>query len=196
MLVGTQKGKIMERNTGILRGLLLVAACFAIAVSPARADVISLTLNPADRTAAPGDVLTFDATVYAPDTNGARVFMQGDSPNVDDPLIIDDFGFWNNLPGWLDPGQSWEGTLFTVTVPLDADGFYTGNFEIDGISDGQQYGPLGNSAFNVEVDASPVPEPSTLVLIGTVLLMMARLKRSAARVSVSNVTPSNNGPII
>jgi hypothetical protein len=48
----------------------------------------------------------------------------------------------------------------------------------------------------VEVDASPVREPSTLVLIGTVLLMLARLKRSAARVSVSNPTPPGNGPVI
>jgi hypothetical protein len=138
MLVGKQKGKIMKRNTGILQGLLLIAACLAMAVSPARADVITLTLNPAYRTAAPGDVLTFDATVYAPDSNGARVFMLDDLAPVDDPLSIDDSGFWNNLPGWLDPGQSWEGALFPVAVPLDADGLYTGNFEIDGISDGQE----------------------------------------------------------
>jgi len=171
----------MKMNTGIYRGLLLVAAGLALAASAARADTINLLLNPAFWTAAPGDVVSFDATVSAPESNDDWVFMNGDTATVDAPLILDDSPFFANFPLWLDNGQSWEDTLFTVTVPLGTpDGLYTGNFEIDGGSDANSYDYLTNAAFNVQVGQSEsIPEPSTFLLAGAVLLMLAHHQKTA-----------------
>ena len=167
----------MRLNTGIHPRLLLVAAGLALAASAARAGTVDLVLNPAFQYAAAGDLVYFDATLFAPD---ALVYLNGDTATVDEPLILDDFPFWDYFPEWLDAGQSWEDILFTVTVPLGTpDGIYTGNFEIDGGGDPSAYDFLANAAFNVQVGQSEsTPEPSTFLLAGAVLLMLGRFRTS------------------
>ena len=60
-----------------------------------------------------GGTLTYSATAFAPDSNGAAVYLNGDSFNIGLPLTLDDTDFFVNFPFFLNPGESFTGDLFT-----------------------------------------------------------------------------------
>jgi hypothetical protein len=157
-------------------GLALMASALA------SADVIDFSLVNPPLVAYPGTVLSFSATVSAPVTNGAPVFLNADSTTIDYPLTLDDSPFFNNFPLSLSPGSSFTGLLFTVTVPtyVTVLNYYNGYFEIDGGADSSAGDDLASVNFQIEA-VPPVPEPGNAVLplvgLAGIVLMVLRRKR-------------------
>jgi len=160
----------MMKKTALSLSMLMLAVLLLVA-SPALADTISLTLSSPVQTGGPGSTLTFGATVSAAIANGATVFLNGDSFNVDiaGTNPIDDSGFLLNFPLSLDPGGSFTGTLFTVALPASlASGTYNGFFAILGGANSSTLGELATVNFQISTPSqSAVPEPGTWVLLAT-----------------------------
>lgn len=143
-----------------------------LSVAPASADTLNLVLSNPIQTGAPSSTLTFDASVSAPSSNSATVFLNADNYGIDisGPNTIDDSGFLFNFPLSLNPGDSFTGTLFSVVLPADiAVGTYNGFFEILGGSDGGSQNSLALADFQINT----VPEPGTWVLLATGLGIFA-----------------------
>jgi hypothetical protein len=134
------------------------------------------------QTGAAGSTLSFDATVAAPSNNGGTIYLNGDNfTSLASPLISSDDGFLLGFPLSLDPGKSFSGVLFTITLPLDINaGQYLGSFAILGGADGGALDELATVDFTVNATAetSAVPEPDSLMLFATGLAgIMLRAKR-------------------
>jgi hypothetical protein len=161
---------------------LFVLAAASLLSVPAYADTITLTLiDPIQYGGnSLGSSLSFDATVAAPITNTADVFLNSDSFNVDAPLSMDDSPFLSGFPFSLSPGQSFNGLLFTVFLPTTtSNAVYNGFFEILGGADGNTF----NNLANVQFEVTTVPEPTTILLLGAGLpgiAAMIRRKRGTA----------------
>jgi hypothetical protein len=153
--------------------LTLAALIFALIVSaaPALADTLNFSLTSPNQTGLPGTMLSFAATVSAPSSNSGTIYLNGDSFNLTAPGgSIDDLGFLFTFPFSLDPGDSFTGELFTVTLPSDLPpGLYNGFFEILGGSDSSAFNTIGTVDFTVD---QPVPEPSSWLLLATGLAFL------------------------
>ena len=152
---------------------------------PASADTITLNLANSVQTGAAGSTLSFDATVTAPGNNGTTIYLNGDNfTSLASPLTSNDDGFLLGFPLSLDPGESFSGLLFTITLPPNINaGQYLGSFAILGGADGGAQDELATVDFtvNATVGTSAVPEPESLVLLATGLAgMMLRMKRWGA----------------
>jgi len=144
-----------------LRSLLLLSLISVCALLAAKADSLSITLEPAFQTGAPGQNLTFNATVT--NFSASTVFLNGDNFYVDSPLTVDDTPFYST-PLSLDPGDSYTGPLFNVDIPAATPvGLYTGYFDIVGGADPSQQNLVGEADFNVQI----TPEPSSLLLLAS-----------------------------
>jgi hypothetical protein len=154
---------MMKRKLLTLSLLALAALLLSV---PAFADSITITLSsPVQSVHAPSTV-SFMATVTAPNTNTADIYLNSDGFNVDTPLTMDDSGFFS-FPLFLSPGGSYAGVLFTVDVPsATAPGSYFGYFQILGGSDGSELSAISNVA-SFEVDVAATPEPGTMLLLGS-----------------------------
>jgi hypothetical protein len=165
---------------------LFVLAATLLLSSRAFADTIDLSLNAPAQPVTAGSTVSFFATVSAPGTNSGTVFLNGFSFNVPSPLILDDSGFFNDFPFSLDPGDSFSGVLFTITLPSNTSaGLYPVTFEILG---GADIGAQDTIALvpalpvNVAPKASTVPEPESLMLLaaglpGVALLVQRKWRR-------------------
>ena len=150
-----------------LKMALAVAALLTIGLSSAAAyaDTITFTLtNPTGYVEVTGGSLTYDATISAPASNGAPVFLNGDSFDITAPVTLDDNDFFANFPLSLAPGASFTGDLFVLTVPPNTPfGVFLGTFTLLGGADGSASDTLGTVNFSV----TTVPEPSSMVLLLT-----------------------------
>ena len=145
--------------------LMTLALAAGLLSSPpaAYAGTVSLTLTSSMEYGAPGSTETFDATVSAPGTNSADVFLNSDSFTVSFPLTLDDTDYFFNFPLSLSPGQSFSDALFTVSIPASAfSGYYTGFFDILGGATNSSSDLLASAPFTVFV----TPEPSSFLLFG------------------------------
>ena len=107
--------------------------------------------------------MTFDATVTAPSSNTAAVFLNGDSFNITAPITLDDSDFFSDFPLSLAPGTSFTGDLFTLTAPAGTPaGTYLGTFTLLGGANGNASNDLGTVSF-----ALVTPEPSSIILLMT-----------------------------
>ena len=154
----------MKRNFAF--GLLTFLLTIALSSAAAYADTVKLTLTNPNQFIAleSGGTLTYSATVFAPDSNGAAVYLNGNSFNIGLPLTLDDSDFFVNFPLFLNPGESFTGDLFTVKIPAGtAIGTYSGYFSLLGGADSGAGGVLDTANYSVIV----TPEPSSLLLLGT-----------------------------
>lgn len=154
----------MMKRAALYLSMLALATTFSL---PAFADTIDLNLSAPTQSGISGSTLSFTATVFAPSTNGATIFLNADSFNVDGPLTLNDDGFFFDFPFSLDAGDSFTGVLFTVNLPTNvAPGSYDGSFQIFGGEDGSAQDLLDTVTFEVNT-SSAVPEPGTLLLLAT-----------------------------
>ena len=164
---------------------LFVFAATLLLSSRTFADTIGLSLNAPAQSGTAGSTVSFDATVSAPGKNSGTVFLNGDGFNVSSPLIVDDSGFLLDFPLNLDPGDSFSGVLFTLTLPSNtAAGLYPVTFEILGGADSGAQDTLGSVDFHVNVAPSTVPEPESLMLLaaglpGVAFLVKRKWRRSS-----------------
>jgi hypothetical protein len=100
----------------------------------AYADTINFTINdPLQGVGTTGGTLYYTATVAAPSTNSAPVYLNGDTYSLSGAFMLDDSPFQLNFPLDLAPGQSYTGSSFEVMVPADSPlGLYAGSFQILG----------------------------------------------------------------
>jgi PEP-CTERM motif len=163
-----------------LKLTLAVAALLTIGLSSAAAYADTITFTLTDSTGYvvhTGGSLTFDATVSAPSSNGAPVFLNGDSFNVTAPITLDDSDFFNDFPLSLAPGASFTGALFVLTVPPNtAFENFLGTFTLEGGANGNASNTLGT----VNFDLITTPEPSSIMLMltGTAGIAWAGFKRN------------------
>ena len=144
--------------------VLLMAA--ALAAPAMRASTIDAALDNPFVVANPGDIVPFGANLSLDGGASDAVFLNSDVSYVDSPLLLDDGGFFANFPLSLNPGDSVDGTLFTITVPVGTpDGIYTGSFQIFGGVGGDAGDQIASLAFNVQVGQS-TPEPGAIALAG------------------------------
>jgi hypothetical protein len=162
----------MIKHTALALPILGVIMALALA-SPASADIINLSLATPLETTTPGIDVSFVATVSAPVTNLADVFLNADSNGAAYPVTVDDTPFLFNFPFFLAPGQSFTGILFTADVPsftaLYTD--YPGFFELQGGADSNAADDLGTVTFTVST--TPEPQGAILLLVGLSGLALA-----------------------
>ena len=157
--------------------LALTCAGLLLVGTAAKADPItycSLALDSPYQSGLEGQTLRFDVNIT--NDSSDTVYLNGDFSYVDLPLTLNDEFFYANAPLSLDPGgSSGDFELLTVTIPLGTPvGLYTGYFQIDGGGGSSDDYLLGSADFDIDV---VVPEPSSYLLFGTGLAVLAGIIR-------------------
>ena len=162
----------MKRNK---RNLLLTvtAVGLLLAAVSAHADPLSVILDDPNLTAIGGQTIYFYGTITNNDPTNTYN-LDCDGTTIDPSLTFDDTGFQNNTPLFLLPGDSsGDVELFSLYIPDgEAVGLYTGQYQIQG-NDGGDTGDFQIGEADISVDVTP--EPSSLLLMGTGMLLIAGL---------------------
>ncbi len=175
-------------------------ALAVLAAAGAWAGDITITLDDPNQIGNPGETLNFFGTITNndPDSSDPAIYLNSDSLDFVGPgdATFDDNFFASYFPISLAPGAtSGDIDLFDIVLAdpeTDPFGLYSGSTYtllggMDGGADSAQDN-LAQVSFSVDVgSASSTPEPTTLLLLGTGLTLMSRLRRprvsEAARVT-------------
>jgi len=145
--------------------LTMLMAVVMLSATSVWADSLTITFDPSVVSGNPGDTISFSATILAPSSNGAAVYLNGDSFNLAGPFHgLDDSGFFGT-PLFLNPGDSYTGVLLTAIINPNAPVYtsYAGTFDILGGADGNAFVSVGTGNFQANV----VPEPASMLLLGS-----------------------------
>jgi hypothetical protein len=151
----------MKRVLLNLMPLLLVVA------PQAQANIITLTFDQAFMQGAPGDVLTFTATIA--NSGNQQIWLNGDSISLAPGFDVNDM--FDNAPLWLDAGESAQHlALFQITLhdPFDGDfGLNLGSYALLGGIDGIDQEALTSVPFGATAVA-PEPSSGSMAVLGLV----------------------------
>jgi hypothetical protein len=112
---------------------------------------------------------TLDASFLLANTGNPELFLNGSNFTIDDPLVLNDLLFVN-FPASIPANGNATGTLFTVDLPLGmTPGLYNGSYFIFGglTPDDQDLLAEIDFQINAQPATSPVPEPSTWILLAS-----------------------------
>ena len=153
------------KKTALSLLTLLLAAVFMLPVA-AHADPI---LIPYSATVTPGQMFTLGEWISLDAGASGPLFFNGDSFNMQVPITLDDSPFWSSFPLSVNPGETVQGDVFTISVPaVIAPGIYTGFFSILGGADMNATDELTRIELELTVPGQgAVPEPGTWVLLVT-----------------------------
>jgi hypothetical protein len=153
-----------------LRQIFFMIA-FAAVPAFANAATLDLTLDSLVQVGNPNSLLVFNGTLT--NTSGIELFLNGANSNIDySELLVDFTPFWSNAPFSLLDQEIYSGPLFSVGISnIALPGDYFGSFEIQGGMDSNASDILASGDFQVTV--SEVPEPSSGILLGTILLPLS-----------------------
>lgn len=156
-----------------VRFALLLTAAALVTAGPALADTASYSLTTTNPILPGGSTVTFDGTISAPASNTGAIFLLGDTFNIGAPLVLDDADFGNDTPFFLNPGMSYSGPLFTVSLPNSTpEGIYAGIFTVD-LADSNNNAIMESANFQV----TATPEPGSWLLLATGLAGAVALRR-------------------
>src|ERR1035437_1105960 len=135
---------------------LLSVVGLMLSMPLAHADSITLSLANPHQSSITGGTFSFFATVSAPITNSGIENLNGDSFFVSSLATLDDSGYINNFPLFLNPGDSFTDLLFTISIPGAAKiQDYPGSFSIIGGSSPDSTDVLATAPFDVNVTPEP-----------------------------------------
>ena len=145
-----------------------------------RADLVTVTFNPASLIGSPGDTLTVEGTLLATLTGSpyeqAGVSITGAGLTLAGfPVSASDLtDFILNSPLVMLNGESATFDFFTLAIPGGLPhGNYGGTFIVQGGIDGSAQDTLGTTDFSVQV----VPEPGSWLLLISGMLGLAGISR-------------------
>lgn len=159
----------------------MVLSVLALMQMTAQADPLVFTLTNPVQTSTPGGVLTFSGSLT--NSGSPSVTIIGSSFNFDTPvgdLSLDDSPFVTNFESQvIAPLEAISNSLFTVAIEAGVTpGTYTGQFTV--LFDGATLGQDIFQSFSVVVEqggTEPIPEPATLILLGSGLAGLAAARR-------------------
>jgi hypothetical protein len=171
-----------------MRKHFLAAAALAAALllppTDTKADPLLLTFTTPTQTVTQGSTVTFSGSL----TNAGSPGRFINSASITLGLATDDTAFFTTAPAFLTPMQTATGSFFDVfTTLITAPGTYAGSLSVLGGADDTAMDILATQDFTVVVQpgVAAVPEPATILLLGTGLAGAAAGRRRRRRAGES-----------
>ena len=156
--------------------LMVFCGLIMVAVNAVAGPMIDMTLDATLQTGTPASLVTYSGSLS--NSSGVELFLNSATGNISYSELSFDFtAFFTQVPLSLQDGESYTGPLFAVGISNVAlPGDYSGSFAIQGGVDDSTFDTLAIEDFRVTV--APVPEPASVILLGSGLLGIVGTYRS------------------